>query len=217
MDMKLRNFWLTVVLAAAVGLALASCGPKVEDPNAEAQPAVEHKPGDEKLESVDARANPGAARLEGFDERVKMYLEARGRADAKVPELKETADPAKIAEREKALGDAIRAERPNAKTGDVFTEPIAAEFRQIINADFKSRPRPDRVAVLEEVPVSKPPAVNTLYPTDMPLATVPPALLLALPTIPDVLEYRFLGTHLILRDVKANLIVDVIPGAIPAS
>jgi hypothetical protein len=213
---KVGNFWWTVVLAMA-GLALASCGPKVEDPNAGAQPALEHTSAAATADGAGARVNPAAARLEGFDDRVKMYLDARSRADAKVPELKETADPAKIAEREKALGDAIRAERPNAQTGDVFTEPIAAEFRQIIGADFKSRAKPDRVAVLEEVPVSAPPAVNTLYPTDMPLATVPPALLLALPTLPDVLEYRFLGTHLVLRDVKANLIVDVIPGAVPTS
>jgi hypothetical protein len=65
--------------------------------------------------------------------------------------------------------------------------------------------------------VKVPPAINTDYPTALPLATVPPGLLLKLPTLPMDLEYRFLGRHLILRDIKANLIVDFIPDAVPAA
>jgi hypothetical protein len=37
-------------------------------------------------------------------------------------------------------------------------------------------------------------------------------LLDVLPRLPEELEYRFVGRDLILRDVKANLIVDFIPG-----
>ena len=79
------------------------------------------------------------------------------------------------------------------------------------------RPLRDQNAILVEVPVKVPPAINTDYPTALPLATVPPGLLLKLPTLPDELEYRFLGRHLILRDIKANLIVDFIPDAVPAA
>jgi hypothetical protein len=41
--------------------------------------------------------------------------------------------------------------------------------------------------------------------------TTPLALL---PDLPDGVEYRFVGTHLILRDARANLIIDHIPNAI---
>ena len=61
-----------------------------------------------------------------------------------------------------------------------------------------------------------PPHINEPYPTTLPLATVPPTLLMKLPTLPPELEYRFLGRHLILRDIKANLIVDYIPDVVPA-
>jgi hypothetical protein len=53
-----------------------------------------------------------------------------------------------------------------------------------------------------------PPRVNEPYPAMSPLGTFPPLLLGALPRLPDDLEYRFMGRHLIMRDTKANLIVD---------
>ena len=45
--------------------------------------------------------------------------------------------------------------------------------------------------------------------------TFPPNLLKELHQLPDDLEYRFVGRDLILRDVKANTIVDVIRHARP--
>ena len=56
---------------------------------------------------------------------------------------------------------------------------------------------------------------NMVYPTTLPLATSPPALIQALPRLPDELEYRFMGRHIILRDVKANVVVDVLGNVIP--
>jgi hypothetical protein len=35
------------------------------------------------------------------------------------------------------------------------------------------------------------------------------------PMLPEDVEYRFAGKHLILYDARANLIVDFIPNAIP--
>jgi hypothetical protein len=144
-------------------------------------------------------------------------MKDRDKAESSVPELKETSDPVKVSGREKALGDAIRAVRRDAKQGDVFSEAAEVEFRRIVVDDFKKRSGEEQAAVLEEVPMKVPPRVNDDYPTTMPLATFPPSLLLNLPTLPDVLEYRFLGRHLILRDIKANLIVDFVPDVVPAS
>mgnify|MGYP006375434595 CR=1 FL=1 len=36
---------------------------------------------------------------------------------------------------------------------------------------------------------------------------------LALPPLPEGLEYRFVGRHLIIRDVAANIVVDVLRDA----
>jgi hypothetical protein len=165
-------------------------------------------------------AKEEAARADSFpefQERVKKYLDAKKRAETIVPELEDTSDPKKITQRERALGDAVRAVRPDAKQGDLFSEQTTAEFRRVIEADFAKRTPADTTAVLEEVPARTIPHVNETYPPSLPLATVPPSLLLALPTLPDGLEYRFFGRHLIIRDVTANVIVDYIPNAIPAA
>ena len=63
---------------------------------------------------------------------------------------------------------------------------------------------------------TRPPAVNTAYPEKAPLATVPPLILVNLPRLPDGLEYRFMGRDLVLRDQPSNLIIDFVPGAVPA-
>jgi hypothetical protein len=42
-----------------------------------------------------------------------------------------------------------------------------------------------------------------------------PVMLAGLPELPPELEYRFLGRHLIIVDVLANLIVDLLHDALP--
>ena len=55
------------------------------------------------------------------------------------------------------------------------------------------------------------------YPEKIALATVPPLLLERLQRLPDGVEYRFMGRDLILRDSFSNLIVDVVPEAVPTA
>jgi hypothetical protein len=196
---------VAVALAAWLSAGCRSTPPsdKAGNPDAADRPAP-----------TDKLAKPTFA---DFAERIDIYMNQRRRAEAAVPDLKETVDPKKVYDREKALGESIRTVRANAPQGEIFSEAAAAEFRRIVNADFEKRTATDRAAVLEEVPARVPPRINTDYPTEMPLATFPPSLLMNLPTLPDVLEYRFLGRHLILRDVKGNVIVDYIPDAVPAA
>jgi hypothetical protein len=39
--------------------------------------------------------------------------------------------------------------------------------------------------------------------------------MLMLPELPPGLAYRFVGRDLVLKDIKAELVVDLIPNAIP--
>ena len=200
-----RTSWAPTLVAIA-GLLVASCrsGPP---PDEAANPGAKDQPA-----PTDTVAKPTFA---DFSKRIDFYMEQRQRAEAAVPELKETSDPKKVSDREKALGDAIRTVRADAHQGEIFTEAAAVEFRRIVEADFGKRPAKEQAAVLVEVPVTVPPRINISYPTELPLATFPPTLLMNLPTLPDVLEYRFLGRHLILRDIKGNVIVDYIPDVVP--
>jgi hypothetical protein len=53
------------------------------------------------------------------------------------------------------------------------------------------------------------------YPTELPLATFPARLLAKLPDLPPELEYRIVGRHIVLRDVTANVVVDVARNIVP--
>ena len=60
-----------------------------------------------------------------------------------------------------------------------------------------------------------PPVVNARWPVGAPLSTMMPDLLAELPRLPEGLEYRFVQGDLILLDIDACLIVDVIPDVVP--
>jgi hypothetical protein len=166
-------------------------------------------------EACAARAKesgPGAA----FLDKVEDYLRVQREALKTVPSLKETDSPDQIASREQLLAQAVKRARPDARPGDVFA-PARGWFIRIIRSDWRHRPAAERAGLMSELPSTFRPRVNDTYPTTFPLVTFPPALLDQLPRLPEELEYRLLGPHLILRDVAANLIVDVLPDVLPTS
>jgi hypothetical protein len=123
--------------------------------------------------------------------------------------------------RQEKLVEAIRALRPNAKRGDLFTPEIAKMFTTTIQTVLRGANAVDvRETILGEGNPANPesPAVvrltvNAVYPAGAPLSTMPPSLLLVLPSLPKGVEYRFVGRNLILLDTHANLIVDIAPNA----
>lgn len=135
------------------------------------------------------------------------YVELRHRVEATLPALRLTNDPAEILGREAAIGTDVRAARPSAMQGDVFTPAVTENVRAVVTADLTRRSASDRANLMGDVPPMDP-RVNELYPTNEALATFPPLLLQALPRLPDDLEYRFMGRDLIIRDARTNLIVD---------
>jgi hypothetical protein len=153
------------------------------------------------------RVNPQAPAFADFSKRVTAYFDLTKKATEGLPPLKRTNDPSEIASREGALGNAIRAGRAGARPGDILTPEIARVFRRVIKDDFRHRPRRGQKVMLDEIPHFHP-KVNQTYPSEWPLATFPATLLAKLPELPDGLEYRLLSEALILRDVRANIIVD---------
>jgi hypothetical protein len=179
--------------------------------NQTAPAAVTTPPSSDTRDNV----NPmGAATLE-FKNRVDAYMKIHREADGKVPSLKRTDDPKEISDREKALADMIMTLRAGAKPGDIFAPEYQPYFIKIVHDDFKQRSAADRKALIWELPAKMKVDINTVYPTTIPLATFPPALLSKLPDLPPELEYRIVGHDLLLRDVKANLVVDVLRNVVP--
>jgi hypothetical protein len=161
------------------------------------------------------QANPFAASMAGFQQRVKDYISVREKVAGTLPEVRETGDPVKINTRERALGAAIAMERRMAKAGDIFGD-LTPHLQRILAKDWKRRSAADRKALFEEIPPGLKLVVNQPYPTTIPLVTAPAKLLADLPTLPEVVEYRLVDRRLLLRDRDANLIVDVLVGVTPA-
>jgi len=155
-----------------------------------------------------------AATIE-FQNRIKAYMDIHNEAESKVPSLERTDDPQEISNREAALAKAIQTLRADAKIGEVFAPEYQPFFIKIVQDDFAARSAADRKAIIDELPKNMKVDVNTVYPTTLALATFPARLLRKLPDLPPELEYRLVGRSLILRDVKANLIVDILRDVVP--
>lgn len=156
-----------------------------------------------------------------FKANIQKYVDLRTKVEAGLPKIKNATDQKELAERAAALAGALQSARKDAKQGEIFTPTVAAEFRRILAADAAKRTPKEKADIMEEVP-TKPPVVNAVYPTDSPdgptaLASFPPRLLKTLPQLPDVVDYRFMGKTLIIRDVMANTIVDYLPEVAPAA
>jgi hypothetical protein len=163
------------------------------------------------------RVNAYGAAVKAFRDRTDAYLALHKKAAEGVPPLKETSDPGKLTSREQALGEAIRQARAGAKPGDIFGAELTAHIRNVVRKDWAKRSAADRAGLIHDVPPGSVADVNATYPSALPLGTFPASLLAALPPLPEDLEYRFVGRHLILRDVKANIIVDVLPNMLPGA
>jgi len=109
----------------------------------------------------------------------------------------------------------IQTLRAGAQPGEIFAAEYQPYFIKIVKDDFAGRSAADRKALIWELPKNMKVDINTVYPTTLPLATFPAALLRKLPDLPPELEYRIVGRSLILRDVKANLIVDILRDVVP--
>lgn len=165
-----------------------------------------------------AQTTPDGVALADFDKRIKAYADLRDDLGRGAARLKESAKPEEIAAAEQALAARIQTVRATAARGDIFTPTIDRRFRALLNPEMRGeRGRNTRGIIRDEGPGAGgfPFEVNGAYPKDQPLGSVPPNILATLPPLPEHLEYRFIDRHLILRDTRANLIVDYIPNAIP--
>jgi hypothetical protein len=112
------------------------------------------------------------------------------------------------------LRTAILAARPHARQGDFFSTPVAAALRSRIDYALVGGigDLPPRLS--RRVSGSSP-RVNAELP-DLDVAVTWPALFVELPALPGGLAYALWGTDLVLLDRAANLVVDVLPDALPA-
>ena len=146
-----------------------------------------------------------------FSARIWRYSDLRSQLEKGLPRLTVTDDPRQIRSAQRALAKRIRVARASAKEGDIFTPAIGVEFREVLSLEMDAA---TWAAIMDDNPGEFANRINGTYPSKKPLSTVPPNILARLPRLPDDVQYRFLGRHLVLHDTRANLILDRIPYAI---
>lgn len=149
--------------------------------------------------------------VEDFSARIDRYVELRAAASEGLPPPMVSENPAETLRAERALARRIRAARAGARQGDIFTPDIRAEFRRVLLLEVDAR---TRWVIMDENPGAFSVRMNSTYPKERPLSSVPGTILALLPRLPEDIQYRFLGPHLVLLDIRANVILDRLPCAI---
>jgi hypothetical protein len=151
-----------------------------------------------------------------FATRVNAYVAIHLRAERAAPTLPQEATPLQIDQTQRAMASRILAARTGATRGDIFTPEMATLVRRVL-IDILSGPDGlrRRASIMDDNVTFLPLTANQRYPDDVPLTTMPPGLLKALPELPEEMEYRFIGPHLILFDQHAHIIPDFVPDALP--
>ena len=158
--------------------------------------------------------------LQRFHEAVSAYMSLREAVERTVPPLEISPDWESIRAGIDSMADAIRAARPSAKEGDIFDAATATLLRGSIRTSLG-------------IPGCGVEDILAAQSNDARLATalrplvhdrfdwaagsfMPYCILTALPVLPGELKYRFVERDLALVDINADLVVDVLPDALPA-
>jgi hypothetical protein len=149
-------------------------------------------------------------------DRVRDYVALRSRLEVELPPLTAGAEAQAIEKRRAALAEKLVAASPDTSAGTVFTPRVAAAVRTELRTVLAGEDGKNaRGAILDENPQGIRVEPRRPYPDGAPLSRVPTSVLAVLPPVPDDVEYRFVGRDLILRDAHANVVIDVLPEAVP--
>jgi hypothetical protein len=193
-------------VAAVLSIAACAHAAPVPDPQ---RPRI-GAPGGQTLVNEEAQS------LASLQTRIKEYLELHNKLEGTLPPLPNDATPTQIDTHQRALARLVQDARRDAKPGDLFTKDSRGVIRGLMLRVFSGREGAKlKASVMDENPGRLRLTINSRYPDEVPLSTVPPQVLAGLPKLPEELEFRFIGRTLILLDVHAHIIVDLIDNIIP--
>lgn len=168
-----------------------------------------------------APAEQDARALAQFNTAVDRYVVLHRRLERSLPPEQLFADFEDMFEAREVLAQALRDARPFVQRGNVFTPGVARLFRDRMDETIRRHAVDLHTAIGDaRGPWVVAPEVHESMPWQLPADAWPtldrwPALLLTLPTLPAELEYRFADRSLVLLDVHANLVVDVLDDVLP--
>jgi hypothetical protein len=157
--------------------------------------------------------------LDTFNVQVAIYLRQQDVVKRQLAMEWLFVDPEDLFNAIQSLQAGIRAARPDARPGAFFTPAVST----LVRARLQQRlvvcgytVEEVRAFLNEErFPGAPEPRVNRPFPWTVGSAMWP-TLLAVLPPLPPQLQYRFVDRDLVLIDIDADLVVDVLRNALPA-
>lgn len=159
----------------------------------------------------------GCAALDAFQQRVEEYAVLHRTLAASLPVIGSRHDQRSLAVARAFLASAIMAARPTARQGDIFTADVTRFFRIVMEETSSPSDLGGVAPLMDEdgrLLAGAHPGIHTPFPA-WETREVATSTLFMLPTLPRELEYRIVGYDLVLWDVSADLIIDVLPYAMP--
>ena len=154
--------------------------------------------------------------VDAFEKQVKSYIELRNKVRENAPKLSKDSTPEQIQAYRTALQLSLRNARPNAKRGEFFLPATADFIRRTLKTEFQGKDRKElREQIFETETQGVVLRVNFPYAQSAELSEMPATLLTKLPQLPKELRYRFVGRNMLLVDRESDLILDVMPDALP--
>jgi hypothetical protein len=202
------------IVAVAICVTIG-CDRKSDTPGSPAEIAKEapvtSKTSPELVHQQTSLVSADSTTVTDFDRRVKDFIQLRDTLDRSVTKLPDKASPQQIDTHQRELGTAVAKARSNSRQGDVFIAPMQKYIRGVVRRVIEGPDGPTiKASLMDENPMAVKLGVNARYPDTIPMSTMPPDILAALPPLPKDLEYRFVGNRLILLDVQSHLIVDFV-------
>jgi hypothetical protein len=197
-------------VAIVTGLVLSACARETEVKKEEVPVTAKNAP--EIVAPQPASIGvPGESVVSEFNRRVEQYVDLRKQLAGSLDRLPNKPTPSQIDANQRALGALMAKARADAKLGDVFVPEMQAFIRGLVRRVVTG---PDgariKASLMDENPMGVKIAINGRYPDTVPLSTMPPDILAALPKLPEDMQYRFVGNRLILFDVASHVIVDYV-------
>jgi hypothetical protein len=189
----------TRIASKALAVVLLLVVPPLRDPTWAQQPA-------------------DAAVVERFHIAVNQYVSLHRQFERYLPPPLDFTDPREAERSMRAMAEALRRARPLALEGNIFRGGIAISIREALafavhRADPKCQRALGDVLAVPQLSVWSE-TVNDVFPWAM-SRILPTCIEDALPVLPVELQYRIVGPDLVLIDLHANLIVDILRDALP--
>jgi hypothetical protein len=158
--------------------------------------------------------------VEAFTRRLDAYMEIHNDVERRLATQWAFDDPEDLFDATSAMQSGIRAARPDARPGAVFTPDVSALIRarlaqRLVVCNYSVE---DIFGFLNEerLPGVPAPRIHEPFPWTAGSAMWP-TVLAALPPLPSELQYRFFDRDLVVIDVHADLVVDVMQNALPTA